>query len=129
PHPVPSPTGLNANLRHYQQRALTWLAHTLGLGFGALLADDMGLGKTLTTIAVHLHRAETAAEAAGPTLVVCPASLITNWQREIARFAPDTTVVRYHGTGRALDNEAPDHTTVVITTYGTLRRDPALTST
>ncbi|OEV20239.1 hypothetical protein AN221_13385 [Streptomyces nanshensis] len=129
PHPVPPPTGLNANLRHYQQRALTWLAHTLGMGFGALLADDMGLGKTLTTIAVHLHRAETAGEAAGPTLVVCPASLITNWQREIARFAPDTTAVRYHGTGRTLDTEALDHTTVVITTYGTLRRDPALAST
>ncbi|MEU8545129.1 SNF2-related protein [Streptomyces sp. NPDC048717] len=126
PRPVPPPVGLNANLRHYQQRALTWLAHTLGLGFGALLADDMGLGKTLTTIAVHLHRAETAGEAAGPTLVVCPASLITNWQREIARFASDTTVVRYHGAGRVLGTEALDHTTVVITTYGTLRRDPEL---
>ncbi|MFD8947569.1 SNF2-related protein [Streptomyces xanthophaeus] len=129
PHPVPPPTGLNANLRHYQQRALTWLAHTLGMGFGALLADDMGLGKTLTTIAVHLHRAETAGEAAGPTLVVCPASLITNWQREIARFAPGITAVRYHGTGRTLDAEALDHATVVITTYGTLRRDPALAAT
>ncbi|WP_435057808.1 SNF2-related protein [Streptomyces sp. bgisy060] len=129
PHPVPPPAGLNANLRHYQQRALTWLAHTLGMGFGALLADDMGLGKTLTTIAVHLHRAETAGDASGPTLVVCPASLITNWQREIARFAPDTTVVRYHGTGRTLDAAVLDHNTVVITTYGTLRRDPALAAT
>ncbi|MFF6979307.1 SNF2-related protein [Streptomyces sp. NPDC008343] len=129
PRPVPPPTGLNANLRHYQQRALTWLAHTLGLGFGALLADDMGLGKTLTTIALHLHRAETAGAAAGPTLVVCPASLITNWQREIARFAPDTAVVRYHGTTRTLDTEALDHTTVVITTYGTLRRDAAVAAT
>ncbi|KOU73758.1 hypothetical protein ADK61_22325 [Streptomyces sp. XY66] len=129
PRPVPPPTGLNANLRHYQQRALTWLAHTLGLGFGALLADDMGLGKTLTTIALHLHRAETAGAAAGPTLVVCPASLITNWQREIARFAPDTAVVRYHGTARTLDTDAIDHTTVVITTYGTLRRDAAVAAT
>ncbi|MGD1220494.1 SNF2-related protein [Streptomyces krungchingensis] len=129
PRPVPPPTDLNANLRHYQQRALTWLAHTLDLGFGALLADDMGLGKTLTTIALHLHRAETAGQTAGPTLVICPASLITNWQREIARFAPDTTVLRYHGTGRTLDVEALDHTTVVITTYGTLRRDPDLAAT
>ncbi|MFF5027851.1 SNF2-related protein [Streptomyces collinus] len=129
PRPVPPPASLNANLRHYQQRALTWLAHTLDLGFGALLADDMGLGKTLTTIALHLHRAETAGEAAGPTLVVCPASLITNWQREIARFAPDTAVLRYHGTGRTLDTDALGHTTVVITTYGTLRRDPDLAAT
>ncbi|MCX4624424.1 SNF2-related protein [Streptomyces albogriseolus] len=129
PRPVPPPTGLNASLRHYQQRALTWLAHTLDMGFGALLADDMGLGKTLTTIALHLHRAETVGEVVGPTLVVCPASLITNWQREIARFAPDTAALRYHGTGRTLDTDALDHTTVVITTYGTLRRDPALTAT
>ncbi|MEU5137720.1 SNF2-related protein [Streptomyces californicus] len=129
PHPVPPPNGLKADLRDYQQRALTWLAHTLGLGFGALLADDMGLGKTLTAIALHLHRATTTGTAAGPTLVICPASLITNWQREIARFAPDTTVVRYHGPNRTLDPGVLDHTTVVITTYGTLRRDPALTTT
>ncbi|MFE3559482.1 SNF2-related protein [Streptomyces sp. NPDC059193] len=125
PRPVPPPATLNADLRHYQQRALTWLAHTLDLGFGALLADDMGLGKTLTTIALHLHRAETS--ATGPTLVVCPASLMTNWQREIARFAPGTHVVRYHGADRALDPESLANTTVVITTYGTARRDaPAL---
>ncbi|OKJ32538.1 hypothetical protein AMK22_22680 [Streptomyces sp. CB01580] len=122
PRPVPPPSGLKATLRHYQQRALTWLAHTTGMGFGALLADDMGLGKTLTTIALYLHRAETVPDA-GPTLVVCPASLMTNWQREIDRFAPGTTVVRYHGTGRALDAEALDHRCVVVTTYGTLRRD------
>ncbi|MFI5987555.1 SNF2-related protein [Streptomyces sp. NPDC051555] len=127
PRPVPTPATLNADLRHYQQRALTWLAHTLDLGFGALLADDMGLGKTLTTIALHLHRAETT--ATGPTLVVCPASLMTNWQREITRFAPGTPVVRYHGTDRALGPETLGNSTVVITTYGTARRDtPALTA-
>ncbi|MGW7197342.1 SNF2-related protein [Streptomyces chryseus] len=128
PRPVPPPTALKADLRHYQQRALTWLAHMVDLGFGALLADDMGLGKTLTTIALHLHRAETATDA-GPTLVVCPASLIANWQREIARFAPATTVMRYHGTDRTLDAAALDHNTVVITTYGTARRDTTTLAT
>ncbi|WP_424892172.1 SNF2-related protein [Streptomyces sp. XH2] len=123
PQPVPPPAALKATLRHYQARALTWLAHTLHLGFGALLADDMGLGKTLTAIALHLHRAETMAGDAGPTLVVCPASLMTNWQREIARFAPTTTVVRYHGTDRALDADTLGPDTVIVTTYGTLRRD------
>ncbi|MEU6350122.1 DEAD/DEAH box helicase [Streptomyces sp. NPDC047072] len=123
PQPVPPPTALKAELRHYQHRALTWLAHTLNLGFGALLADDMGLGKTLTTIALHLHRAETA--PAGPTLVVCPASLVTNWEREITRFAPTTTVSRYHGAGRSLDADTHDADAVVITTYGTLLRDTA----
>ncbi|RLU82606.1 SNF2/RAD54 family helicase [Streptomyces griseocarneus] len=125
PQPVPPPATLKATLRHYQERALAWLAHTLDLGFGALLADDMGLGKTLTAIALHLHRAENAAGDAGPTLVVCPASLMTNWQREIARFAPSTTVIRYHGTDRALDADTLGRDTVVVTTYGTLRRDTA----
>ncbi|MFJ7258299.1 DEAD/DEAH box helicase [Streptomyces sp. NPDC098085] len=124
PRPVPPPAALKATLRHYQQRALTWLANMTDLRFGALLADDMGLGKTLTTIALHLNRAETTG-AAGPTLLVCPASLIANWEREIARFAPSTTVVRYHGAGRTLDRGTLDPDTVVITTYGTVRRDTA----
>ncbi|WP_406003898.1 SNF2-related protein [Streptomyces sp. NBC_00829] len=125
PRPVPPPAALKATLRHYQQHALTWLATMVDLGFGALLADDMGLGKTLTTIALHLNRTETLGGTAGPTLVVCPASLIANWEREIARFAPSTTVVRYHGAGRTLDRDALDPDTVVITTYGTVRRDTA----
>ena len=68
-------SGLKASLRDYQRRAVAWLASITGLGFGAVLADDMGLGKTLTIIAFHLHR------SAGPTIVVCPASLLTNWER------------------------------------------------
>ncbi|HWD81786.1 MAG TPA: DEAD/DEAH box helicase, partial [Kribbella sp.] len=75
--------------------------------------DDMGLGKTLQTIALHLHRG-------GPTLVVCPASLLGNWEREVQRFAPGTAVRRFHGTSRSLDDA---HDGFVLTTYGTLRRD------
>jgi SNF2 family DNA or RNA helicase len=125
PQPIPAPAGLTGTLRHYQERALAWLAHTLGLGFGALLADDMGLGKTLTTIALHLHRVESTQPTGPtkPTLVVCPATLTTNWQREIARFAPGTTVVRYHGADRTLSVDDLDQNSVVVTTYGTLRRD------
>ncbi len=112
------PDGLRAHLRGYQRRAVQWLAATTGLGFGALLADDMGLGKTLTVIAFHLARQR---GAAGPALVVCPASLLANWEREFARFAPDVPVRRYHGAGRALgDLSAGD---VVVTTYQTLLRD------
>lgn len=84
--PVDVPGGLRVTLRGYQHRALRWLARTTEVGFGALLADDMGLGKTLTVIAFHLHRARLDG-AAGPTLVVCPASLLANWERELARFA------------------------------------------
>ena len=112
------PDGLRANLRGYQRRAVQWLAATTGLGFGALLADDMGLGKTLTVIAFHLARQR---EAAGPALVVCPASLLANWEREFARFAPDVPVRRYHGASRSLDDLSAGD--VVVTTYQTLLRD------
>lgn len=120
PEPVPVPAGLRATLRGYQQRALTWLAHTATLGFGAVLADDMGLGKTLTALSFILHRQQ---HTPGPTLVICPASLVTTWSREAARFAPGLDVRAYHGPDRTLA-ELTD-TTVVVTTYGVLRRDTA----
>ncbi|MEV0982371.1 SNF2-related protein [Streptomyces sp. NPDC049915] len=117
---VPAPAGLTASLRGYQERALTWLAHVTRLGFGAVLADDMGLGKALSTLAFTLHYQQ---HTPGPTLVVCPASLVTTWCREAARFTPHLPVVAYHGSDRTL--EAVTDTTLVITTYGLLRRDAA----
>ncbi|WP_406065046.1 DEAD/DEAH box helicase [Streptomyces sp. NBC_01077] len=122
--PVPAPAGLAATLRAYQERALAWLAHTGGIGFGAVLADDMGLGKTLTAISYTLHRYENGQR--GPVLVVCPSSLVTNWEREFRRFAPQLDVTVYHGTRRSLD--AAGERTVVLTTYGVLRRDDELTT-
>ncbi|MER5309389.1 SNF2-related protein [Streptomyces sp. NPDC002773] len=122
--PVPAPAGLEAVLRAYQERALAWLSHTGGTGFGAVLADDMGLGKTLTAIAYTLHRYENGHR--GPVLVVCPSSLVTNWEREYRRFAPKLDVAVYHGSGRSLD--AAGDRTVVLTTYGVLRRDTELAS-
>jgi superfamily II DNA or RNA helicase len=113
---VAVPEALETTLRAYQRVAVQWLARTTSAGFGALLADDMGLGKTLTVIACRLSR-----ENAGPSLVVCPASLVVNWEREFARFAPGVTTRRYHATGRSLDGLAPGE--VVVTTYGTLLRD------
>ncbi|WUJ83683.1 DEAD/DEAH box helicase [Streptomyces sp. NBC_00377] len=117
---VEQPAALRATLRDYQRRGLDWLARTTALGLGCCLADDMGLGKTVTLIALHLHR-QTDATAAGPTLVVCPTSLMGNWQREIERFAPDTPVRRFHGPRRDLEALADGE--VVLTTYGTLRSD------
>ncbi|WP_078869561.1 DEAD/DEAH box helicase [Streptomyces sp. NRRL B-1347] len=118
--PVLQPAALKATLRGYQKRALAWLAEMCELGLGGCLADDMGLGKTITLIALHLHR-QSAPATAGPTLVVCPASLLGNWQREAARFAPATPVRRYHGGGRHLKNLADGE--IVLATYGVLRRD------
>ncbi|SEC82668.1 Superfamily II DNA or RNA helicase, SNF2 family [Amycolatopsis tolypomycina] len=118
PEPQAPPAGLAATLRDYQLRGLQWLATVTGLGLGGCLADDMGLGKTVTLIALHLHR------AAGPTLVVCPASLLGNWEREIRRFAPGVPVRRFHGGARSLA-DVEDAAGFVLTTYGTLRTDPA----
>ncbi|MFI5694994.1 DEAD/DEAH box helicase [Kribbella sp. NPDC051586] len=119
--PIEAPAGLQATLRDYQLRGLRWLARMTSLGLGGCLADDMGLGKTITLISLHLHR-QLSPDTAGPTLVVCPASLLGNWEREVHRFAPGTPVRRFHGTSRSLDEA---HDGFVLTTYGTLRRDAA----
>ena len=118
PEPVEPPPGLNATLRPYQQRGLAWLAGMCDSGLGGCLADDMGLGKTIQIIALHLHRRDLKA---GPTLVVCPASLLGTWEREIRRFAPDIPVRRFHGGGRHLQDLAVDE--VVLVTYGVVLRD------
>ncbi|MEG3626764.1 DEAD/DEAH box helicase [Streptomyces poriticola] len=113
PHPAEPPPGLQATLRDYQLRGLAWLELMTSFGLGGCLADDMGLGKTVTLIALHLKRARPE-----PTLVVCPASLLGNWQREIARFAPGVPVRRFHGPDRSLDGPTGGF---VLTTYGTMR--------
>jgi len=116
------PAALNATLRPYQERGLSWLAGMVELGLGGCLADDMGLGKTIQVIALHLHRqAQDCPAHPGPTLVVCPTSLLGNWEREVARFAPGIAVRRYHGDGRHLQDVARDE--IVLVTYGLVRND------
>ncbi len=110
----PEPVGLEAVLRPYQQRGLAWMADLASLGLGGCLADDMGLGKTIQLLSLHQLRS-------GRTLVVCPTSLLANWEREAARFLPGTTVRRYHGPNRTLDNLGSDD--LLITTYGVVRSD------
>ncbi|MDI9976165.1 DEAD/DEAH box helicase [Rhodococcus sp. IEGM 1307] len=124
PEAVPAPAALRAQLRDYQLTGFRWLAGLTSRGLGACLADDMGLGKTLTLIALHLHRQQTP-ETAGPTLVVCPASLLGNWRREIERFAPGTGVLVHHGPKRRPPGETvtPGGDIVVLTTYATMRLD------
>ncbi|MEU8893716.1 SNF2-related protein [Streptomyces sp. NPDC048442] len=121
---VPAPDALQATMRDYQHLGLAWLANTTGAGFGALLADDMGLGKTLMALALHLHRREADSGAIGPTLVVCPASVVINWEREVHRFAPTVPTLRYLGADRTLEDATSR--TIVITSYETLRRDADL---
>jgi non-specific serine/threonine protein kinase len=113
------PAGFTATLRPYQLRGLGWLQFLRRLGLGGCLADDMGLGKTPTTLA-HL------AGLPGPHLVVCPLSVVRNWQSEAARFAPGMRVMAHHGSGRASGDEfvalAAQHH-LVITTYQLAARD------
>ncbi|TJZ58706.1 DEAD/DEAH box helicase [Streptomyces piniterrae] len=118
--PVGQPAALAATLRDYQLRGLRWLHRMTSLGLGGCLADDMGLGKTITLISLHLHRQSDPASA-GPTLVVCPTSLMGNWQREIEKFAPGTPVRRFHAGRRSLADLADGE--FVLTTYGTMRLD------
>ncbi|WP_172387179.1 DEAD/DEAH box helicase [Streptomyces sp. MNP-20] len=118
--PVGQPAALAAELRDYQLRGLNWLARMTSLGLGGCLADDMGLGKTITLISLHLHR-QSDETTTGPTLVVCPTSLMGNWQREIQKFAPGTAVRRFHGAQRGLEDLADGE--FVLTTYGTMRLD------
>ncbi len=111
------PADLDAVLRPYQQRGLAWLTEMADLGVGGVLADDMGLGKTIQILALHLTRRSHGR----PTLVVCPASVLANWERETARFAPGVPTRRFHGPGRDLAGLAPDE--IVVATYGVVRRD------
>ncbi|MCC6765371.1 MAG: DEAD/DEAH box helicase [Deltaproteobacteria bacterium] len=114
---------VKASLRPYQQRGLEFLAYTSSLGLGAVLADDMGLGKTVQALA-WLEHLRAAAPDAGPSLVVCPASVLHNWAREAARFVPGLRVlVLGSGASRhALRRELPD-CDLALTTYALLRRD------
>ncbi|HET9051770.1 MAG TPA: DEAD/DEAH box helicase, partial [Candidatus Dormibacteraeota bacterium] len=116
--PVTPPPGLAATLRPYQLRGLGWLAATCRLGLGGCLADDMGLGKTIQVIALHLHR------LGGPMLVVCPASMLGTWERELRRFAPVLAVRRYHGGERHLEGVGAAE--VVLVTYAVARRDASV---
>ncbi|HEV8114794.1 MAG TPA: DEAD/DEAH box helicase, partial [Acidimicrobiales bacterium] len=116
------PDGLTAELRPYQRRGLAWLAEMADLGLGGCLADDMGLGKTIQVIALHVHR-HLPGGPGGPTLVICPASVLGNWGREVERFAPAVPVRRYHGGDRHL--EGVNDGEIVLATYGMVRRDRA----
>ena len=117
---IPTPSGLNASLRDYQQYGLNWLQFLRISKFSGVLADDMGLGKTVQTLAHLLHEKEQG-RLTQATLIVAPTSLVGNWLAEAKRFTPDLSVVAYHGSERHLDNF--DDYDLVISTYGLIHRD------
>ncbi|MHC6202005.1 SNF2-related protein [Breznakiellaceae bacterium SP9] len=112
------PAGLNASLRPYQVRGFKWICSLLASGFGCILADDMGLGKTIQAITVLLRTKEDDLLPNG-CLIVAPAALLSNWERELERFAPGIAVSRYHGIGRKINPDSD----AILTTYQTAARD------
>ena len=127
---VPVPAGVNAELRPYQRRGLSWLAFLADRGVGACLADDMGLGKTLQTLALIQHRREAGDRR--PCLLVCPTSVIGNWREQARRFVPNLGVAVHHGDTRSktiaeLLLRVGD-CGLVVTSYPLLERDAAFLS-
>jgi superfamily II DNA or RNA helicase len=124
------PRSLQATLRPYQERGLSWLVTMGSLGLGACLADDMGLGKTMQFLAFLLHRKEQDLRDERPALLIAPTSVVGNWERELERFAPSLDLVRHYGPARAKSaREIPKQPgTLVVTSYGLLRRDAELLS-
>ncbi len=123
--PADLPPSFTGALRPYQREGLGWMHFLERFRFGGCLADDMGLGKTVQALA--LLEARRCARAGGPrpSLVVAPRSLVFNWKAEAARFTPALRVLDHTGTGRARTAAAFDDYDLVLTTYGTLRRDAA----
>jgi len=121
--PLDAAASFVGSLRDYQRDALGWFAFLRRFGFGGCLADDMGLGKTVMVLA-WLDRLRASREAKGPSIVVVPRSVVFNWIEEAARFAPQLKVLDFSGAGRSVENVRGHH--VVLTTYGTLRRDALL---
>jgi superfamily II DNA or RNA helicase len=123
-----APATLRTTLRPYQERGLAWLSTLASLGFGACLADDMGLGKTVQLLAVLLRRVHEVPADGRPSLLVAPTSVVGNWEREIQRFAPSLRVTQHYGAERLRSPEdfPSQPGSLVMTTYGLLRRDAAL---
>jgi superfamily II DNA or RNA helicase len=121
--PVDPPAGFVGELRHYQCDGLGWLHFLERFGFGGCLADDMGLGKTVQVLALLAGRRSQEETERPPSLVVVPRSLIFNWKQEAARFAPKLRILDHTGVGRAKTIDAFDSYDMILTTYGTLRRD------
>jgi superfamily II DNA or RNA helicase len=127
---IGTPPGFTGTLRPYQARGASWLSFLLGHGVGACLGDDMGLGKTVQVLAVLCQRAAGRSGPAPPSLVVCPTSVVTNWEREAARFAPGLRVHVHEGAGRARDGAAFEARVagadLVVTSFALLRQDQAI---
>ncbi len=122
---IDTPPEFDGDLRSYQKTGLGWISYLEDHGFGGCLADDMGLGKTIQVLA-RLVQERSIDPLVGPTIVVCPLSVVYNWKSEANKFTPDLTVHIHHGQDRMSGDDltsAIQHHDVIITTYGTARSD------
>lgn len=123
---LPQPEGLLGQLRPYQKFGYSWLAYHRKWGLGSCLADDMGLGKTIQTISLLLQEKELLGALPCPALLIAPTSVVTNWQREISRFAPGLQTYLHRGANRLRDErfrDAAKDCDVVLTSYAIARMD------
>ena len=124
---IPCPSTFNGKLRDYQEVGIKWMGNMTKLNFGLCLADDMGLGKTIQVIAFLLYLKEKYPNKKGGILVVCPTSVLFNWQREFRKFAPTLEVILHHGSNRYKNpSEIPEFLKahrIFLTSYGTIRND------
>jgi SNF2 family DNA or RNA helicase len=124
---IKSPKSFVGLLRDYQQVGMSWLAMLCDIGLGVCLGDDMGLGKTIQIIAYLLYRADKYPNQEGSILIVCPKSLLTNWEHEIKKFSPKLKILKYYGQKRGdfrknRDNFLIPHQ-IILTSYGVIRND------
>ncbi len=123
---LPPPVGLQATLRPYQKYGYSWLHYALRWRMGVILADDMGLGKTIQTLAVVQQLKEEMGELPAPILLICPTSVVTNWEQEKERFAPGLRALAHQGGERLRDERflaAAQEVDLVLTSYAVARRD------
>ncbi|MBU3144057.1 DEAD/DEAH box helicase [Clostridium sp. CF012] len=125
---VDIPSGFSGTLREYQKRGFYWLTFLRDHGIGACLADDMGLGKTIQSICLLLYERENKLTDK-TTLIICPTSVVGNWEKEIEKFAPNLKTAIHHGNSRwtyETFSEEIHKNEVVITTYALIVRDKSL---
>ncbi|MBN1481914.1 serine/threonine protein kinase [candidate division KSB1 bacterium] len=115
------PKKLKGELRPYQKAGYNWLYFLQEYGFGGCLADDMGLGKTVQTLAVLMNDKQHGNKR--PSLIVCPTSVVYNWEKEVQKFTPDLTVLIHAGLQRDHDTAHFDDYDIILTSYGIMRRD------